>query len=83
MSSDPVFKDSPLSQMIERDGRSVDIQIYEDGDGGWLLEAVDEFRNSTVWEKPFNTEQEALDEALKTIREEGIESLIGSESSGG
>ncbi len=77
MSNDPVPKESPLSQVIERDGRSVKVEIYEDGTGGWLLEVVDEFGNSSVWDQSFETEQDALDEALKTIREEGIESLIG------
>ncbi len=81
MSNDPVPKESPLSQVIERDGRSVKVEIYEDGAGGWLLEVVDEFGNSSVWDQSFETEQDALDEALKTIREEGIESLIGFDGS--
>ena len=81
MSNYPVPKESPLSQTIESEGRSVQVDIYEDGEGGWLLEVVDEFFNSTVWEESFGNEQDALDEALKTIREEGIESLIGSEVS--
>ena len=81
MSNDPVPKDSPSSQVIERDGRSVKVGIYEDGTGGWLLEVVDEFGNSSVWDQSFETEQDAHDEALKTIREEGIESLIGFDGS--
>ncbi len=47
---------------------------------GWLLEVVDEYGNSTVWDDPFDTEQEALDEAMNTIDEEGINALIGPES---
>ncbi len=81
MSNDPVPKESPSSQVIERDGRSVKVGIYEDGTGGWLLEVVDEFGNSSVWDQSFETEQYALDEALKTIREEGIDSLIGFDGS--
>ncbi len=81
MSNDPVPKESPLSQAVERDGRSVQVDIYDDGKGGWLLEVVDEFGNSSVWDQSFETEQDALDEALKTIREEGIESLIGFDGS--
>lgn len=53
------------------------VEIYQDGEGGWLLEVVDEFKNSTVWDEPFSTDQEALDEALRTIAEDGIQSLIG------
>jgi uncharacterized protein len=68
---------SPFSQSLTRDGKTVQIEIYEDGDGGWLLEVIDEHGNSTVWEEPFQTDKEALDEVLKDIGEEGIDSLIG------
>lgn len=68
---------SPLAQSLTRDGRMVQIEIYEDGKGGWLLEVVDEYGNSTVWDDPFQSDRDALDEALRTIEEEGIESLIG------
>ena len=68
---------SPLSQSITRDGKTVQVDIYEDGESGWLLEVVDEHGNSTVWDEPFQSDQDALDEALRTIAEEGIESLIG------
>ena len=81
MSNDPVPKESPLSQAVERDGRSVQADIYDVGKGGWLLEVVDEFGNSSIWDQSFETEQDALDEALKTIREVGIESLIGFDGS--
>jgi uncharacterized protein len=71
---------SPLAQTVTRDGKTVKVDIYRDGEGGWLLEVVDDNGNSTVWDAPFATDREALDEALKTIEEEGIESLIGSPS---
>jgi len=41
------------------------------------LEGVDEYENSTVWDTAFESDQDALDEALRTIKEDGIESLIG------
>lgn len=72
-----VPKVSPLSQSVTRDGKTVSIEIYEDGKGKWILEVVDQFNNSTVWDDPLNTEEEALAEALRTIDEEGISSLIG------
>ena len=68
---------SPLAQSVTRDGKTVQVDIYENGKGGWLLEVVDEFWNSTVWDDSFESDREALAEALKTIDEEGIESLIG------
>ncbi len=45
---------------IAMDGKSVAIQVYEDGAGGWLLEMVDEYWNSTSWQSPFETEEEAF-----------------------
>ncbi len=69
---------SPLAQSVTRDGKTVQIDIYEDGEGGWLLEVIDEHGNSTVWEASFASDREALDEALSTIDENGIDSLIGS-----
>ena len=77
MTEYPVPRMSALCQSVTRDGKTVQIDIYEDGENGWLLEVVDEYNNSTVWDDPFSTEQSALDEALKTINEEGIGSLIG------
>ena len=77
MNEEYVVKDSPLCQSITRDGKTVRVNIIEDGDGGWLLEVVDEYNNSTVWDDPFSTDQAALDEALDAIEKEGIDSLIG------
>lgn len=53
------------------------IDIYDDGEGGWLLEIVDGFDNSTVWHDSFDTDQQALDAALLAIEEDGIDSMIG------
>ncbi len=68
---------SPLCQTLTRDGKSVEVYIYDDGNDGWLLETVDQYGNSTVWDLPFPTDTEALDEVFQTIEEEGIEVLIG------
>lgn len=70
---------SPLSQIIERDGQSVRVEIYGDGEGGWLLEVVDDFGDSVCWDDSFPPDQEALDEVLDTIEKEGMLSLIGPE----
>ncbi|KUF08615.1 baseplate wedge protein 53, partial [Pseudoponticoccus marisrubri] len=56
---------------------TVQIDIYEDGDGSWLLGIIDEDDNSTVWEDPFDTEEDALEEALEALRDEGIETFVG------
>lgn len=68
---------SPLYRSFESEGKTVQIDIFGDGDGGWLLEVIDEYGNSSVWDDSFPSDQAALDEALDTIDEEGIGSLIG------
>lgn len=68
---------SPLAQSIIRDKKTVRVDIYGDGQGGWLLEVVDAHGNSTAWDASFASDREALDEALSTIDENGINSLIG------
>ena len=73
---------SPLSQRVARDGTAVEIEIYDDGKDGWLLEVVDEFGTSTVWDESFATDSAALAEALKAIDTEGIASVIGSTPAG-
>ena len=80
MSEDSDVKMSPLCQTVTREGETVQIYIYEDGEGGWLLEIVDKYNNSTVWDDPFDTDESALKEALDTIAKDGIASLIGSDS---
>lgn len=77
MTDDYDVKMSPLSQRFEEDGKVVNIEIYEDGEGGWLLEVVDKDNNSTMWEDSFDSDEEALAEALAAIAEHGIDTLIG------
>ncbi|MDP2761166.1 MAG: hypothetical protein Q8O64_12335 [Sideroxyarcus sp.] len=61
---------SPLVQSLTRDGKTVQIDIYEGSEGGWLLEVIDEHGNSNVWDDPFQSDRDALDEALRTIEED-------------
>ncbi|WP_237066623.1 baseplate wedge protein 53 [Microbulbifer guangxiensis] len=77
MEEEFVPKESPLSRTYQEGDTTVHIDIYEDGEGGWLLEIVDEDENSTVWEDPFDTEEEALEEALEALRDEGIMTFVG------
>ena len=64
---------SPLCQSIERDGKSVRVDIYDNGEGGWILDVVDEFGNSVVWDYRFPTDQDALDDVLSVIKNEGFD----------
>jgi len=68
---------SPLSQNYDEKGKTVSIEIYDDSEGGWLLEIVDKGNNSTMWEDSFDSDDEALAEALEAIKEHGIEAFIG------
>jgi len=71
---------SPLCQELTADEKTVRVDIYRGDTGGWILEVVDEFGNSSVWDDEFDTDAAALDEAKATIRDEGIDSLIGIDS---
>jgi len=77
MNDEIEVKKSALCQAVTVGGKTVQIDIYEDGEGGWLLEVIDEHHNSTGWEDSFETEKSALSEALDTIEQEGISALIG------
>jgi hypothetical protein len=81
MNKNHEVKMSPLCQAVTREGKTVQIDIYEYFGGGWLLEVIDEYDNSTVWDNPFDTDEDALNEALNTIEKEGIDSLIDPETS--
>ena len=64
---------SALCRTVTKDGCELEIFIFEDGEGKWLLEIENDSGTSTCWSEPFDTEQQALDEALKTIEENSIE----------
>jgi len=64
-------------RVIERNQWTVNIEIYRDCEGGWILQIEDGRGNATVWTESFATEQAALDAAHKAIDTEGIESFIG------
>lgn len=76
--TDQLPKMSPLCRSVTHDGRTVQVEIYVGDAGGWILEVVDEFNNSTLWDDEFESDRKALDEANRVILAEGIESLIGS-----
>ncbi|MEZ5568809.1 MAG: hypothetical protein R3E54_10800 [Halioglobus sp.] len=84
MDDDPKIEISPLSQDISSGGKTVSVEIYRlEGEASWILEVVDEFSNSTVWDDPFETDSAALTEAKKTILAERVDALIGPEDGKG
>jgi hypothetical protein len=74
--TDPKLIQSALSCAIREDDTEVRIDICRLETTDWSLEVVDETGQSTVWDNLFPTDQAALDEALKTIREEGIKTFL-------
>jgi uncharacterized protein len=81
MSEDYELMSSPLCQDVSADGETVRVEIYRGvDDKGWILEVIDKYGNSSVWNDLFDTDNDAFKAALKTIEDEGIHSLIGSPS---
>ena len=79
MEDDFELRMSPLCQRISSGGKTVQIEIYGDGEGKWILEIEDVHGNSTVWDDPFETDSAALTEAKKSILGETIKTFIGPE----
>ena len=75
--SDPEIVMSPLCREITGDGTKIQVDIYHgEDDSGWILEIIDEENASTVWDEPFNTDQEALDAVMEVIEQDGIRSSL-------
>ncbi|MCI4680710.1 hypothetical protein K9U39_01460 [Rhodoblastus acidophilus] len=72
----PKLIDSPLSRVVEEDGERVEILIYRIEGAEWTLEIVAADGCSTVWEEPFESDGEALAEAVSAIQQEGIKSFL-------
>jgi len=79
--SEPEIVMSPLCREISKDGTRIQVDIYRgENEAGWILEVIDEENASTVWDDPFDTEQEALDAVMNVIEEDGIRSFLEGES---
>ena len=79
--SDPEIIMSPLCREIAGDDTKIQVDIYRgEDDPGWVLEVIDEENGSTVWDVPFDTDQEALDEVMEVIEREGIRTFLESAS---
>ena len=74
--------DSSLNQTYTKNGKSVEIHIYRMPNTSWILEVVDLFGNSTVFDDEFATDAEALSYVIEEIERDGIEGFIGSTNSG-
>ena len=81
--TEPDIVESQLCSTIERDGISLRVEIYRGEDSEWILEVVDEDGNSIVWTDQFATDQAAMDELMRTIKVEGIRSIVEDPESSG
>ena len=78
--SDPEIVMSPLCREIIKDGTRIQVDIYRGEDkSGWILAVIDEEDASTIWDEPFDTDQEALDTVIKVIELDGIRSFLDGE----
>src|ERR1019366_5299793 len=69
------FIESPLSQSVTRNAVTVRVEIYGDSDDRWILEIVDAENTSHVWDEHFETDQQALTDAVRELDEEPLEFL--------
>ena len=75
MNEDDNIVDSPLNREVIRHGRSLSVQIYGTGRADWVLEVVNDSGTSLIWDGTFDTDQLALEEFERCLREDGIESF--------
>jgi 16S rRNA U1498 N3-methylase RsmE len=81
MTEESILVNSPLSQKISSGGRTVTVEIYKlEHEKSWVLEIVDQFNNSTVWDDTFSSESAALTEAKEAILENRVSNFIGPEN---
>ena len=77
---DPEIVMSPLCREIIEDGTKIQVDIYRgENESGWILEVIDEENASTIWDEPFDTDQEALNTVLTVIKLDGIRSFLDGE----
>jgi hypothetical protein len=65
--------ESPLTRRLTRKGVTVQVEIYRDRAGKWILKVVDLEQTSHVWSKHFDSDREALEEAIRALEEEPME----------
>lgn len=77
MPDDPEIIDSPLSRLYSDEGKTVEVCIYRLEHSKWTLEVRDLDGNHTLWDDEFETDQQAWEEFLREVDENGIEQFIG------
>jgi hypothetical protein len=71
--SNPVIVMSARCREIIEDGTKIQVDINRgEHEAGWILGVIDEENASTIWDEPFDTDQEALDTVIKVIELDSI-----------
>ena len=74
---DPKIVESGLSRSITLHGVTVEVRIYRlESDAQWALEVVNDHGTSSVWDTPFDTDDDAFTAFQLAVEEEGIETFL-------
>lgn len=73
------FYESELSKEVEIGQIKLTIIARHREKEGWELFVVNDYGVSTNWNECFQSAQEAINEALRAINEEGVEDFMGYE----
>lgn len=77
MEREPNLVISGASQRILEEGVAFNVEIFKlEGGVGWTLEVVTEDGTSIVWDDQFEDDQVAFQEAVATIRTEGVAAFV-------
>lgn len=77
MQHEPNLVISTKSRQIVEDGIPLRVEIYKlEGTDEWTLEVVTEEGTSIVWNDMFGDDAAAFDEAVRTIRDEGVVAFV-------
>ena len=70
---DPNIVYSGLNQRFTRDGVTVEVNIFRlEHETEWLLEVVNAKGTSICWDDPFDSDDAALAEFIRTVEDEGM-----------
>lgn len=73
----PEIDVSLLSGEFTKDGITVEVMIYRGAnETEWVLEVVYDEDIATFWEEPFETDQAAYAEFVRTVEREGMNTFL-------
>ena len=77
MDRNPNIVSSSLSGDVREDGVTVRLEIYRlEHENQWVLEVINEAGTSTVWDVPFDTDEEAHAAFRLAVEDEGMEAFF-------